>query len=209
MPFSSRALRSAAIVSLILITSMVGAAPLSVQVVDSAGQPVADAAVYAEPASGQAPQKSVNKAQIEQRGHRFLPQVTVVQTGTDISFPNNDTVRHHVYSFSPAKTFELKLYSGVPVNPVNFDKPGTIVVGCNIHDDMVAYIHVVPTPYFGKTGASGKIRLEGLMPGKYHVKAWHSALPAGTKIPEQDISIAANETAAFFKLNIKSAPATN
>jgi len=74
----------------------------------------------------------------------------VVQAGTPILFPNHDKVRHHVYSFSPAKTFELKLYSGVPGTPVLFDKPGLVVLGCNIHDQMVAYVQVVNTPYFAK-----------------------------------------------------------
>jgi plastocyanin len=192
---------------LLATTGAVCAGPLSVQVADSGGRPVADAAVYAEPASGQVPPKTGRKAEIEQKGGKFLPGVMVVQTGTDISFPNNDTVRHHVYSFSPAKVFELKLYSGVPANPVHFDKPGTVIVGCNIHDQMVAYIHVVPTPYFGKTDASGKVRLEGLPPGKYQLKAWHFALPAGTQIPEQDVSVSDGESAASFKLNIKSTPA--
>lgn len=209
MPFDIRAFHAVAMTALFLTASAAGAASVAVQVLDAAGHALADAVVYAEPASGQAPPKPVKTVEIEQKGRQFSPLVTVVQAGTAISFPNNDTVRHHVYSFSPTKPFELKLYSGVPANPVNFDKPGTVVIGCNIHDQMVAYIHVVSTPYFGKTDATGKTRLQGVMPGKYRLKAWHHALPAGAQIPEQTIDMAANDVTASFRLNLKSSPATN
>jgi plastocyanin len=188
--------------------SMAGAASVAVTVQDAAGHPVADAAVYAEAASGQTPPKSLKPVEIEQKGRKFLPLVTVIEVGTEIAFPNHDTVRHHVYSFSPAKVFEIKLYSGTGKSEL-FDKPGTVVVGCNIHDQMVAYIHVVPTPYFAKTDASGKAELTGLMPGKYKLKAWHYGLPPGAQIVEQPISYTGSDMAAAFMLNLKAAPATN
>lgn len=202
---SRRTLHSAAAIGLTVLATSAVAVPVIVEVFDAAGQPMADAAVYAEPASGASLPKPGRLVEIEQRQKRFLPQVTVIQAGTDISFPNNDTVRHHVYSFSPAKPFELKLYSGVPSNPVSFDKSGTVVIGCNIHDQMAAYIHVVPTPYFGKTDAAGKIRLEVGAPGAYRLKAWHYGLPIGAAVPEQSISIAGDPVQASFKLGVKTA----
>ncbi|HYD79835.1 MAG TPA: methylamine utilization protein [Paucimonas sp.] len=179
------------------------AASVSVQVTNAAGQPLADAAVYAEPLSGQAVPKPNKMLEIEQKGRKFLPLVSVVQAGTDISFPNNDTVRHHVYSLSPTKVFELKLYSGTPGKPVNFEKPGTVVLGCNIHDTMVAYIHIVNTPWFAKTDAAGRAKLEGLPPGKYQLKAWHFNLPLGAQAAEQPLSLAADDGSASFRLNTK------
>lgn len=186
-----------------------GAANLSVQVSDSTGLPVADDVVYAEPASGQPIPKPGRQTEIEQINRKFLPSVTVIQAGTSIAFPNNDTVRHHVYSFSPAKTFEIKLYSGEPANPVHFDKPGTVVIGCNIHDQMAAYIHVVPTPYFAKTDALGKARLERLPPGKYQLKTWHHAVAAGVPISEQALSLGVDDAGARFTLNMKAGMATH
>lgn len=196
-------LRSAALAGLASAAIACHASSVTVQVLDAAGQPLADAAVYAEPASGQSLPKSAKTVEIEQKGRKFLPPVTVIQVGTNISFPNNDTVRHHVYSLAPAKVFDLKLYSGKPENPVNFDKPGTVVIGCNIHDQMLAYIQVVPTPYFAKTDASGKARLEGLPSGKYRLKAWHFGLPAGAQIPEQPLELGGSDAAASFTLNSK------
>lgn len=187
----------------LMLASAASHAAVTVQVLDAAGKPVADAAVYAEPASGQTPPKALKTVDIEQKGRKFLPTVTVIQAGTNISFPNNDTVRHHVYSFSPAKVFELKLYSGEPANPVNFDKPGTVVIGCNIHDQMAAYIHVVQTPHFAKTDAAGKARLDGLASGKYRLKAWHFGLPVNAQIAEQALSVASGDASASFTLNVK------
>ena len=99
-----------------------------------------------EPASGRLPVKPLGGVQIAQAKRQFSPRVTVVTVGTPVTFPNFDTVRHHVYSFSPVKTFELKLYAGVPNAPVVFDKPGIAVLGCNIHDQMAAWVVVVDTP---------------------------------------------------------------
>jgi plastocyanin len=184
-------------------TAVAHAAPVAVRVTDENGQALADAAVYAEPESGQLPSKVQKTIEIEQKNSTFLPMVTVIQTGTNISFPNNDNVRHNVYSFSPPKIFELKLYAGDPAHPIHFDRPGTVAIGCNIHDQMEAYIHVVPTPYFAKTDAEGKARLEGVPPGKYRLKAWHYGLPPGVPVQEKPLTVAASGAAASFNLNVK------
>ena len=180
------------------------AATLSVQVTDAAGKPLQDAAVYAEPLAPTAVTR-MKGAEIEQKSRKFMPVMTVVQTGTEVSFPNNDTMRHHVYSFSPAKPFELKLYSGTPGTPVLFDKPGTVVIGCNIHDQMVAYIQVVNTPHFGKSDQVGKVRIADLAPGKYKLKAWHYQLPTNAAPLETDIVIAKNDTMSDLVLGVNSA----
>ena len=197
------ACRATLVIGLLLAAGSGTAATLAVDILDASGKPLADAAVYAEPEGALPALKSGKTVDIEQKGRKFIPTVTVIQTGTNISFPNNDTVRHHVYSFSPAKVFELKLYSGEPANPVHFDKPGTVVIGCNIHDQMAAYIHVVHTPYFTKSDAAGKAKLEGLSPGKYRLKAWHYGLPAGAPVHEQALVVTASDASASISLNVK------
>lgn len=163
------------------------AAELMVDVLDTTGTPIENAVVFAEPENKMAlPQAT---AIIEQRGKQFNPLVSVVQTGTDITFPNFDSVRHHVYSFSSAKTFELKLYSGVPASPVKFDKAGTVILGCNIHDTMVAFIQVVDTPYFAKTNKAGKALLRDLPNGNYTIKAWHYALAKEKELVEKPLAV--------------------
>ena len=176
------------------------AASLSVQITDSAGLPVEDAAVYAESVLGEPKQKSTHPAEIAQRKRQFVPLVTVVQAGTEISFPNYDSVKHHVYSFSPAKQFDQPLYSGKVASPQLFDKVGTVVLGCNIHDKMIAYVQVVNTPYFAKTDATGKVKLDGLTPGQYVLKVWHYSLPVLDQVVAQAVTVKDGDNSAAFKI---------
>jgi plastocyanin len=182
------------------------AATLTVQVLDVTGAPVPNAVVYAEPTGGQTVPKSLKQAEVEQRNIKFFPLVSVVQVGTPILFPNHDKVRHHVYSFSPAKTFELKLYSGVPTSPITFDKVGTVVLGCNIHDQMVAYVQVVNTPFFGKTDMSGRVKLDGLVNGKYALKAWYFKMAPNEAAMEQPVTYQGADMNASVKLSVKAVP---
>lgn len=177
------------------------AATLTVLVTDASGKPLSDAVAYAEPELAVPPPKQFPKIEIEQKGKKFFPIVSVVQTGTSILFPNNDTVRHHIYSFSPAKIFEQKLYSGVPEKPVLFDKAGTVVLGCNIHDSMYAYIYVVDTPYFAKSDVNGKLNIE-IPSGKYQLKLVHADLPAGNLF-QQALNMQGDNLALNIKLNLK------
>ena len=156
-------------------------AEISVTVTDDQGLPVADAVVVAAPADGGArsPVKAGERPRagvVDQVDKEFTPKVTAILAGTAVTFPNHDDVRHQVYSFSPAKRFELPLYSGVPAEPVVFDKPGVVVLGCNIHDWMVGYIYVSDSPYFAKTGKDGKAILAELPPRAYAVRVWHPQL---------------------------------
>jgi plastocyanin len=180
--------------ALLLVTSLhAQAAELSVQVLDQAGNPLSNAVVYIE-TSVKSAVKSTTEANVDQKNKQFSPIVSVVQVGTSVNFPNKDSVRHHVYSFSPAKTFELKLYSGVPAKPVVFDKPGTVILGCNIHDNMLAYIHIVDTPYFGKTDVSGIVKLIDLPTGQHTLKAWHYATVKENFVAEQKVAVKSNDT---------------
>ena len=183
--------RRAALAVLALHSAAAFASGIAVQVHDAAGKPVSDVVVYAEPDGGGPVPKPLKAAEIEQRGLRFLPLVSVIQTGSKISFPNNDKVRHHIYSFSPAKKFDQKLYSGVAAEPQVFDKAGTVVLGCNIHDRMIAYVKVVDTPYFGKTDGAGMVHIELPAAGKYSIKAWHFNMVGGTA--EQAVAVKPGE----------------
>lgn len=170
------------------MTQAASAESLNIQVQDKNGKPLPNAVVFMESGDAKAAAKPLKGIEISQVAKQFDPQVTVVTTGTPVLFPNNDTVRHHVYSFSPAKTFDLKLYAGVPANPVLFDKSGIAVLGCNIHDNMVAWVVVVDTPYFGKTNAQGQVTLN-LPAGNYKLRTWHASLPTGAPAAEQAQSI--------------------
>ncbi len=189
-------------VCLSLTSAAALASALVVQVSDGAGKALADVVVSADPEAGVTMPKYLKPAEIEQRGLKFLPLVSVIQTGSRVSFPNNDKVKHHIYSFSPAKKFDQKLYSGVAAAPQVFDKPGTVVLGCNIHDRMVAYVKVVDSPYFAKTDAAGKARIELPAAGKYTVTAWHYNM-AGAESDQAASIGGGGDSAMTFKLTLK------
>jgi plastocyanin len=187
--------------SLLLIGHLAAAwaGAVKVTVVDQAGRPLPDAVVLLEPATGRLPVKPMPQVDIAQRKRQFDPQLTVVTVGTAVNFPNFDTVRHQVYSFSPIKSFELKLYSGVPTAPVVFDKPGIAAIGCNIHDQMAAWVVVVDTPHFARTPVSGEVRLDNVAAGAYRLRAWHPGLTAGG---EQAVTVGSGELAARIQVSV-------
>ncbi len=160
----------------LLVAPAAQAAALNVNFVDAAGKPLLDAVALLEPASGRAGVKPMADVEISQARRQFQPRVTLITTGTRATFPNFDTVRHHVYSFSPIKTFELKLYAGVPGVPIVFDKPGVAVLGCNIHDKMAAWVVVADTPWSARSAANGRARIEAVPAGQYLLKVWHPGL---------------------------------
>jgi len=195
--------RLAAALFLATASAASGAAAIDVQVRDAAGNPVPDTAVYAMPASGGVearPGKAT--VQIEQVEREFVPYLTVLHTGTTASFPNRDPILHHVYSFSPAKTFEIKLYTGRSPSSVTFDRPGVVTLGCNIHDWMIAYVLVVSTPWFAKTDASGAAKLRDLPPGSYAVHAWHPQQRAGAGPVTVALEGASSAQSLAFSLDV-------
>lgn len=155
------------------------AAQAQVLVTDTEGTPLPGAVVSLH-GEGLAAARATQPAVMDQRDGQFSPRVLVVEQGADVAFPNSDNIRHHVYSFSPAKRFELPLYSGQPSMPVRFDNSGLVVLGCNIHDWMIGYILVLDTPVHARTDAQGRAVLQGPA-GSWRVQAWHEGMPAGAQ----------------------------
>lgn len=171
----------------------VQAAAVEVQVTvqDGAGKPLPGAVVFLDSAEARKLARPMTLQDMAQQKRRFVPEVLVVTAGTEVQFPNRDTVRHHVYSFSPAKKFELQLYSGTPANPVVFDRPGVVVLGCNIHDQMVAWILVLETPFFAQGGSPfGNARIDKVPAGAYTLRVWHAGLPVGAPAYSQPLTVA-------------------
>jgi plastocyanin len=161
------------------------AADLSVVVRTAAGRPVADAVVTVYPATDSAASEPrfAWPMRMVQQNLQFSPFVLIVPAGASVAFPNLDKVRHHVYSFSPARPFELKLYGRDETRTVRFDHPGVIALGCNIHDQMIAFIKVVDTPFAAKTGANGEAVLHDLPPGQATMRVWHPYMkPHGAEV---------------------------
>lgn len=158
-------------VTALLVSPLALAAQFKLGVVDDKGNPLKDAVAALVPAQKK-DYAAAPTAIMDQRQNIFVPGVLAIRVNTQVRFPNSDDIRHHVYSFSPAKKFELRLYHGMTAEPVLFDKPGTVVLGCNIHDSMVAYIYVVETDYFAVADGMGKISIDAPA-GKYQLQIYH------------------------------------
>ncbi|HEY1124792.1 MAG TPA: methylamine utilization protein [Sphingobium sp.] len=173
----------------------------------SDGKPVADAVVSLDPASGQAPAPRMQgKYEVTQKDTMFHPFVTVVPIGATVSFPNLDPFRHHVYSFSPTKRFELKLFAKDQTRSITFDKAGIVAVGCNIHDSMSAFIYVTDSVWTVRTDASGNAVIRDVPAQAMKLTVWHPYLSApGNQIAEM-LPASAADRARTMSIKLRPSP---
>ncbi|GLS00238.1 hypothetical protein GCM10007859_02420 [Brevundimonas denitrificans] len=167
-----------ALLAVLAFCSPAIAGDLTVSVRDAAGRPVQDAVVTVHPAAGvpRGPIRFAWPLRMTQQDIQFQPYVLVVPVGGTVSFPNLDRVRHHVYSFSRGNRFELQLYGRDESRSHTFAAVGVAALGCNIHDQMLAYIKVVNTPWAAKTPASGDAILRAIPAGAATLRVWHPRL---------------------------------
>jgi len=209
-----RRLAQALVATTLLVAPPLAAARVDLRLRQPNGRPLAGAILYVLPLDARrlpAPAAAV----MDQRDRRFVPQILPVQTGASVSFPNTDSISHHVYSFSPAKRFELYLpkverrgstaahaSNGThapaarsprdTTAPLLFDRPGIVALGCNIHDWMLAYILVVDTPWFDQADAQGLASIPDLPAGRYRLVVWHPRITDGPDLLEREVRLAAD-----------------
>lgn len=193
--------------ALMMVANPVFAASVSFVVAKQDGKPLAGAVITVEPESGKLPAPAPQKAVVDQVELSFVPDVTVIPVGSSVSFPNSDQVSHQVYSFSPARRFQLPLYRGQPHAPVIFEQPGIVTLGCNIHDNMAAFIVVTAAPYFGRADDKGAWTIPNLPEGLYRLKIWHPLLKDQTKMLERPVRIAAGNNDVALKIEDVTRPA--
>jgi plastocyanin len=187
----------------IVIAGSAAAADLTVTVKGDDGAPLADAVVMVHPAGGAGPASAIRYSwpnAMVQQNIAFNPYVLIVPVGSTVAFPNKDKVRHHVYSFSAAKKFELKLYGQQEERTVTFDKTGVVALGCNIHDSMIGYIYVADTPFAVKTDTTGTAVIHGLPGGAGTLSVWHPDMKARAAV---DRPLAAGEAAVGVALDLR------
>ncbi len=184
------------------LPSAQAAGVVEVRVTDGAERALPGAVVFLESPEARAQAKPLSGVEIAQEQRRFVPAVSIVTVGSAVSFPNRDVVRHHVYSFSPAKRFEIKLYVGTPAQPVVFDQTGIAVLGCNIHDQMAAWVVIVDTPWYGRTDAQGRWSAS-VPPGRYRLRAWHPQMPVGATPTETALVVDAAGARAAVALAVQ------
>ncbi|MFT2111195.1 Cupredoxin [Marinomonas sp. 2405UD68-3] len=186
-----------------LCASLSLASTLSVTVSNEDGQPIKNTVVelynpdyLIDSASYDGPKAF----EVAQRMRQFQPFVLAVPVGSSITFPNYDKTRHHVYSFSPIKTFELKLFSGQAHDPVIFNEAGVVALGCNIHDAMQSHIYVTDSRYFMVTDENGQVQFSSLPETSFNVKVWHPL--QGEAVEPQMVATSSNDVSLNVNLSI-------
>ena len=202
----ARRTRFAVAVPLVLFAAArLAATDVAFKITDAKAAPVVDAVVSLVPldVAGKIFAPPTVPLEISQKGQEFSPLVTPLVVGTAVNLPNRDTVQHQVYSRSTPKKFELPLYASQAKEPVVFDKAGVVVVGCNIHDWMLAYVVVLETPWFAKSAADGAAIIAAVPPGRYRAEVWHPTLK---KNETREITVADGAAAIAFTIPAKLIP---
>lgn len=173
-----------------LLASAAHAAPVNIDVRGADGRPLAGAVVIIDtPRKSAGPVKFDYAYEMAQQNIAFSPHVLIVPMGASVAFPNHDKVRHHVYSFSKAKKFDLKLYGKDETRAVVFDKVGVVALGCNIHDSMSGFVVVVDTPFAVQTDANGHATFTGVPVGSASVRVWHPTIHAADNMLTQTATV--------------------
>ncbi len=195
--------------ALLLAASPVRAGALDARITDEGGKPVADAVISLVPddaaqrdQAAPALWEPLRRAVIDQRDETFIPYVVVIGQGGSVVFHNGDTPHHHVYSFSPTKSFEFVLAPGAESAPVVFDKPGVAAIGCNIHDQMIAYVYVADTPWVAQTDKAGTAHIAAVPDGSFTATIWHPSQRPGRPLPTQKVTIGAAPAALALTLSL-------
>jgi plastocyanin len=188
----------------LILTAPLAAAVLTVRVVDAAGRPVRDAVVTFYPSAGARAPRPGGHYVISQQNLQFHPFLTIVPVGADISFPNFDNTKHHVYSFSPAKRFELKLFAKDQSRTVHFEKAGVVALGCNIHDQMSAFIVVADSAWTARTNAQGTVEFGDAPNAPGRITVWHPYLRAPNGTMQQGLAL--NQHSANFSVRLRPPP---
>lgn len=182
------------------------ASELNITLVDLQQQAIADTVVELIPAVVPDRTMPIEHYEISQKNRTFIPFVLAIPKGAKVDFPNLDRTRHHVYSFSEAKPFELKLYVGQAEAPILFDKPGLVALGCNIHDYMQAFIYVADSPIVAVTDERGEIAFKDLAAGQYQVKLWHPWQKAASEPRDLLIANGANQLSLSLDIERQAKP---
>ncbi|GAA0670296.1 methylamine utilization protein [Sphingomonas insulae] len=175
---------------LMSLSAGAGAATVSITVRNADGSPLTDGVVLIDSTAAGRPVPH-GPYVMEQKQIAFQPHVLIVPVGAQVAFPNRDLVRHHVYSFSKAKRFDLKLYGREDQRSIVFDTPGVVALGCNIHDTMSGFVIVTATPFYARTDTAGRVTIAGVPAGPVTVRLWSPSVRAAGNTLSQAATVPA------------------
>jgi plastocyanin len=176
-------------------------APIDGKVSISGGD-LADIYIFVENVRG-APVRG-RTIEIKQENKQFSPRLAVVQAGTQVVFPNLDTVFHNVFSNSPKNSFDLGSYrSGDKPRSVIMTSPGLVEIFCNVHQKMNANVMVVPNNLYTRVKSDGSFHIENVPVGARKLVAWSP----NTKLAAQKIDVTTSGAQTSFNLEYEEAQA--
>ena len=192
--------------ALLPLCPLLPAAELRLRVAGPDGAPVAGLVVTVAPVAGTARPAAPIAAVMDQLNRAFTPELQVIPVGSTVAFPNSDLVSHQVYSFSKPKRFQLPLYRGTAYPPLRFDEPGLVTLGCNIHDRMAAWVVVADTPWFARSAADGRARIDAVPAGSYRLHIWHPGLPPGAEPAAVALTVTSSDVEHHARLAVSAEP---
>lgn len=176
--------------SLLLALTPFAVAEPSLNLTDQGGQPVPNAVVAVMTVESGIDYWTDRAYVMDQKDFQFTPRVLVIPEGAQVSFPNSDDSRHHVYSFSETRNFEIQLYAGNQAEPIEFPRSGIVAVGCNIHDKMSAHIYVTSADWAAVTDETGSLRLPPLPESRIgELTIWHADMSAVVTVPLSEVQL--------------------
>ena len=201
-----RILAISSLVFAIIQSASAYADSFAVQLVDRSGDGVEKALVTLHPLNAAAAQPlPSDDLRMSQRNLQFEPGTLVVPVGSSVSFPNEDNTGHHVYSFSEARQFDLRIIPGGDSEAVQFDRAGTVAVGCNIHDAMIGFIHVVDTPWAQETDSEGRVQISDVPDGRYELRIWHARLNARGQQQTFEVELTEDRAIQIYEVDLRRA----
>jgi plastocyanin len=189
-------------VTSLLFVAQAWAGDIVIRVTTPDGKPLPDAVVLVPVKPGEPKPAPVAGLTMAQSDKQFAPFVLIAPLGSTVEFPNLDKFRHHVYSFSKGNKFELELYGREEKRVITFKTAGVAALGCNIHDQMVAFIRVVDTPWVAKSDADGLAKLTAAPEGSRRIDVWHPYATAKEQTVTQTLTVSAGTTTVTVVLDI-------
>lgn len=186
----------------LLFATHAWAGDIVIRVTTPDGKPLPGAVVLIPAKPGDPKPAPVDGLKMAQASKQFAPFMLIAPVGSTVEFPNLDKFRHHVYSFSKDNKFQLELYGREEKRVVTFKVAGIVALGCNIHDQMVAFIRVVDTPWAAKTDADGVAKLTATPEGSQRVEVWHPYATAKDQTLAQTVTVSAGTTTVTVVLGI-------
>lgn len=149
------------------------------------------------------PPRRSRRFTLDNRDCRFVPHADVLTVGDTIEATNSDPILHNTHLYGAMSANIALPVKGMTVRRIAA-RAGMVIVKCDVHGWMQAFVRVDDHPFHAVTDAEGSFRIPDVPPGVYLVEFWHERLgwqrtrvrlePGQTQRVEIEYSLAAAQT---------------